>query len=137
MDRPQIDLNRLEDNKCARCGINLGRIVNRGAPCRSCKFRVCKSCREFITTTTTTTRAITVEGSQVINTTKSTTTLSSSIYSTNTFGATNDWICIVCYKRKQMWVLSKAQLSLAIECWAQCAFNRIFSTVSVLTYVCV
>ncbi|XP_037081573.1 synaptotagmin-like protein 5 [Pollicipes pollicipes] len=32
---------------CARCLAELGRIMNRGAPCRSCQMRVCKSCREF------------------------------------------------------------------------------------------
>lgn len=80
LDRPQIDLNRLENNKCARCGIDLGRIVNRGAPCRLCRFRVCKSCREF------------------------TQVRKSSAYSHSIAATADDWICIVCYKRKQMWV---------------------------------
>lgn len=34
---------------CARCCTELGRIINRGAPCRVCRLRVCKSCREFST----------------------------------------------------------------------------------------
>ncbi|KAG5670500.1 hypothetical protein PVAND_000759 [Polypedilum vanderplanki] len=38
-----IDSNR----SCARCRSDLGRILNRGAPCRACKLRVCKGCREF------------------------------------------------------------------------------------------
>lgn len=37
---------------CARCNTELGRITNRGAPCRVCKLRVCKACREFTTRTT-------------------------------------------------------------------------------------
>lgn len=37
---------------CSRCGSELGRIINRGAPCRSCRLRVCKGCREFSTRTT-------------------------------------------------------------------------------------
>uniref|UniRef100_A0A1A9W6H2 FYVE-type zinc finger domain-containing protein n=1 Tax=Glossina brevipalpis TaxID=37001 RepID=A0A1A9W6H2_9MUSC len=42
-----------ESNRhCARCNIELGRITNRGAPCRVCKLRVCKACREFTTRTT-------------------------------------------------------------------------------------
>ncbi|XP_075215985.1 bitesize isoform X2 [Lycorma delicatula] len=32
---------------CARCRAELGRIINRGAFCRACRFRVCKSCREY------------------------------------------------------------------------------------------
>ena len=32
---------------CGRCRSELGRIMNRGAFCRSCKVRVCKSCREY------------------------------------------------------------------------------------------
>lgn len=44
LDRPVIiDRNR----SCARCQTYLGRIINRGAPCRACKLRVCKGCREF------------------------------------------------------------------------------------------
>jgi hypothetical protein len=44
LDRPVvIDRNR----SCARCQAYLGRIINRGAPCRACKLRVCKGCREF------------------------------------------------------------------------------------------
>lgn len=42
-----------ESNRhCARCNTELGRITNRGAPCRVCKLRVCKACREFTTRTT-------------------------------------------------------------------------------------
>ncbi|XP_059218952.1 uncharacterized protein LOC106088861 isoform X5 [Stomoxys calcitrans] len=42
-----------ESNRhCARCSTELGRITNRGAPCRVCKLRVCKACREFTTRTT-------------------------------------------------------------------------------------
>lgn len=48
LDRPCIDTNRT----CARCRTELGRIINRGAPCRSCRLRVCKACREFSTRTT-------------------------------------------------------------------------------------
>lgn len=48
LDRPYIESNRY----CARCGIELGRIINRGAPCRICRLRVCKTCREFTTRTT-------------------------------------------------------------------------------------
>ena len=44
LDRPMIiDSNR----SCGRCRSDLGRILNRGAPCRACKIRVCKGCREF------------------------------------------------------------------------------------------
>lgn len=44
LDRPIIiDSNR----SCGRCRSDLGRILNRGAPCRACKLRVCKGCREF------------------------------------------------------------------------------------------
>lgn len=44
LDRPVI----IESNRsCARCRTYLGRIINRGAPCRACKLRVCKGCREF------------------------------------------------------------------------------------------
>lgn len=44
LDRPVI----IESNRsCARCRTYLGRIINRGAPCRACKLRVCKTCREF------------------------------------------------------------------------------------------
>ncbi|KAF0293843.1 Synaptotagmin-like protein 5 [Amphibalanus amphitrite] len=31
---------------CARCRVTLGRIFNRGAPCRSCRLTVCKDCRQ-------------------------------------------------------------------------------------------
>uniref|UniRef100_A0A8D8X929 Synaptotagmin-like protein 5 n=1 Tax=Cacopsylla melanoneura TaxID=428564 RepID=A0A8D8X929_9HEMI len=33
---------------CALCRTALGRIINRGAPCRICEQRVCKSCREYV-----------------------------------------------------------------------------------------
>lgn len=32
---------------CARCRTGLGRIINRGALCKSCRQRVCKACREY------------------------------------------------------------------------------------------
>ncbi|XP_039276275.1 uncharacterized protein LOC111055235 isoform X2 [Nilaparvata lugens] len=32
---------------CARCRAELGRIINRGAICRVCRCRVCKSCRQY------------------------------------------------------------------------------------------
>lgn len=32
---------------CARCRTSLGRIINRGALCKSCRQRVCKACREY------------------------------------------------------------------------------------------
>uniref|UniRef100_A0A1B6CS04 Synaptotagmin-like protein 5 n=2 Tax=Clastoptera arizonana TaxID=38151 RepID=A0A1B6CS04_9HEMI len=32
---------------CTRCRSELGRIINRGAFCRSCRHRVCKNCREY------------------------------------------------------------------------------------------
>lgn len=49
LDRPTyIETTR----SCSRCGAELGRIINRGAPCRSCRLRVCKGCREFSTRTT-------------------------------------------------------------------------------------
>nr|XP_018897966.1 PREDICTED: uncharacterized protein LOC109031092 isoform X1 [Bemisia tabaci]XP_018897967.1 PREDICTED: uncharacterized protein LOC109031092 isoform X1 [Bemisia tabaci] len=38
---------------CARCRAELGRIINRGALCKMCKLRVCKSCREYFTAATT------------------------------------------------------------------------------------
>ncbi|KAG8293334.1 hypothetical protein J6590_020942 [Homalodisca vitripennis] len=37
---------------CARCRAELGRIINRGACCRWCRHRVCKSCREYVTNDT-------------------------------------------------------------------------------------
>lgn len=48
LDRPNIETYQ----SCARCRSELGRIINRGAPCRSCRERVCKACREFSTRTT-------------------------------------------------------------------------------------
>lgn len=43
----------IETNQnCSRCRSELGRIINRGAPCRSCRLRVCKTCREFSNRTT-------------------------------------------------------------------------------------
>lgn len=81
LDRPQIDLSRIGPNiQCARCGVELGRIVNRGAPCRKCKFKVCKACRKFTKATTT------------------------NIYRP-TIRLIDDWICVVC-NRKQTWVLT-------------------------------
>lgn len=48
LDRPNIETYL----SCARCCTELGRIINRGAPCRVCRLRVCKGCREFSTRTT-------------------------------------------------------------------------------------
>lgn len=48
LDRPNIETYLT----CARCCTELGRIINRGAPCRGCRLRVCKGCREFSTRTT-------------------------------------------------------------------------------------
>jgi hypothetical protein len=55
---------------CARCRTGLGRIINRGALCKSCRQRVCKACREY-------------------NVPKAT--------GSSTSGGT-DWVCTVCYK---------------------------------------
>ena len=55
---------------CARCRTGLGRIINRGALCKSCRQRVCKACREY--------NVPKVSGS-------------------STSGGT-DWVCTVCYK---------------------------------------
>lgn len=38
---------------CSRCRAELGRIINRGAFCRACRHRVCKSCREYSSSQTT------------------------------------------------------------------------------------
>ena len=35
------------NRSCGRCRSELGRIMNRGAFCRACNVRVCKSCREY------------------------------------------------------------------------------------------
>ena len=35
------------NRSCGRCRSELGRIMNRGAFCRACNIRVCKSCREY------------------------------------------------------------------------------------------
>lgn len=43
LDRPNIESNQ----SCSRCRIELGKVINRGATCRCCRLRVCKSCREF------------------------------------------------------------------------------------------
>ncbi|XP_037943621.1 probable serine/threonine-protein kinase yakA [Teleopsis dalmanni] len=48
----QLPLLHESNRHCARCNTELGRITNRGAPCRVCKLRVCKACREFTTRTT-------------------------------------------------------------------------------------
>lgn len=55
---------------CARCRTSLGRIINRGAICKSCRQRVCKACREYNVPKVT-------GGSST--------------------GGT-DWVCTVCYK---------------------------------------
>lgn len=49
---PNHPLLHESNRHCARCSTELGRITNRGAPCRVCKLRVCKACREFTTRTT-------------------------------------------------------------------------------------
>ncbi|KAG8178559.1 hypothetical protein JTE90_023251 [Oedothorax gibbosus] len=41
--RPGLDSQR----SCARCLTELGRIINRGALCPSCKKKVCKECRNY------------------------------------------------------------------------------------------
>lgn len=43
LDRPNIESNQ----SCSRCRCDLGKVINRGATCRCCRLRVCKSCREF------------------------------------------------------------------------------------------
>lgn len=40
------------NRRCARCNTKLGRITNRGGPCRVCKLRVCKACQEYTIHTT-------------------------------------------------------------------------------------
>ena len=35
------------NRSCGRCRSELGRIMNRGAFCRACNVKVCKSCREY------------------------------------------------------------------------------------------
>ncbi|XP_066964987.1 uncharacterized protein [Macrobrachium rosenbergii] len=35
------------DRACGRCRVELGFIINRGAPCRACRQKVCKQCREY------------------------------------------------------------------------------------------
>lgn len=40
------------DRSCGRCRIELGRVINRGAYCRACRLKVCKSCREYSHRTT-------------------------------------------------------------------------------------
>lgn len=35
------------DRSCGRCRIELGRVINRGAYCRSCRIKVCKACRVY------------------------------------------------------------------------------------------
>lgn len=47
LDRPNIE----STESCSRCRSELGKIINRGALCRSCRLRVCKACREFSTHT--------------------------------------------------------------------------------------
>lgn len=49
LDRPTI---YAQHRTCARCLCELGRVINRGAPCRGCRLRVCKACREFTNRTT-------------------------------------------------------------------------------------
>ena len=43
-----LGLWNMDPNRsCGRCRSELGRIMNRGAFCRACNVRVCKSCREY------------------------------------------------------------------------------------------
>ncbi|KAF7285453.1 hypothetical protein GWI33_010625 [Rhynchophorus ferrugineus] len=35
------------DRTCGRCRSDLGRVINRGACCTSCRLKVCKACREY------------------------------------------------------------------------------------------
>ncbi|XP_030760495.1 uncharacterized protein LOC115885657, partial [Sitophilus oryzae] len=35
------------DRTCGRCRADLGRVINRGASCTSCRLKVCKACREY------------------------------------------------------------------------------------------
>lgn len=51
LDRPNL-VESFSQRVCARCQCELGRIINRGAPCRVCRLRVCKACREFTNRTT-------------------------------------------------------------------------------------
>lgn len=55
LDRPNIDMaaepSVFAPERCARCRVELGKIINRGAPCQACCLRVCKQCREFSTHT--------------------------------------------------------------------------------------
>ncbi|GBP08152.1 Synaptotagmin-like protein 5 [Eumeta japonica] len=49
---PAQPLLNESNRRCARCNAKLGRITNRGGPCRVCKLRVCKACQEFTIHTT-------------------------------------------------------------------------------------
>ncbi|CAG9857441.1 unnamed protein product [Phyllotreta striolata] len=40
------------DRCCKRCKTELGLVINRGAYCRACRSKVCKSCREYSYKTT-------------------------------------------------------------------------------------
>ena len=44
---PVAAVGHQADRTCGRCRSELGRIMNRGAICPSCRVRVCKSCREY------------------------------------------------------------------------------------------
>ncbi|KAF5307341.1 hypothetical protein FQR65_LT07058 [Abscondita terminalis] len=48
--RPSSDWERSSpdsDRTCGRCRVELGRVINRGAYCQSCRLKVCKTCREY------------------------------------------------------------------------------------------
>lgn len=53
--RPSTDWDNTgpdPDRSCGRCRVELGRVINRGAYCRACRLKVCKSCREYSCRTT-------------------------------------------------------------------------------------
>lgn len=50
LDRSNIIIDAQQT--CSRCRIELGKIINRGAMCRSCRQRVCKICRVYSDQTT-------------------------------------------------------------------------------------
>ncbi|KAF5300077.1 hypothetical protein FQA39_LY11269 [Lamprigera yunnana] len=48
--RPSADVERQttdSERTCGRCRVELGRVINRGAYCQSCRLKVCKGCREY------------------------------------------------------------------------------------------
>ena len=44
---PTAKQERENSRCCARCRSGLGRIINRGALCKSCRQRICKACRQY------------------------------------------------------------------------------------------